>query len=449
MSEYVYKLRNYHAIESAEIALKGITVLSGENGCGKSTLSRWLYYLVNGSYSFEEYVNENYRQTLLSALRKLERITREFGMYDREDNRSVSANRPPSVFAFSHRIKRDKTDVEVTYETRDFYLSFINDFAKRLEQYLEQPGPVVRKKRALEYILKNDVDENMEPAIVIDMFHGRYIQILADADVEMAHALEERPLSILLDLVSNKYDEDDKAPQEIEFYEDGVNVLADSSVSDLYNLSRAIYVDTPLSLSDHATGNPFWEELKEYVNGKSFGQSLQQKKLLHRIRTIMHGSAVMQKTDSAFADEELRYVSEDKGVNIEIEKTATGFKTFIYLQRLLENDYLDKETLLLIDEPEVHLHPQWIVEYARLLVLLNKELGVKIMLASHNPDMVSAIRSISEREGVLDNTRFYIARPGTSESKYVYQDLGSEIGEIFTSFNIALDRIQSYGCPVF
>ena len=120
-------------------------------------------------------------------------------------------------------------------------------------------------------------------------------------------------------------------------------------------------------------------------------------------------------------------------------------KTFTYLQRLLQNGFLDDNTLLLIDEPEAHLHPQWIVEYARLLVLINKKLGVKIMIASHNPDMVAAIRSIAEKEGVLENTHFYLAEKNAESRRYVYNDLGQEIDEIFRSFNIALDRIKLYG----
>lgn len=44
-----------HAIKEANIAINGITVLAGENGCGKSTLSRWLYYLINGFNGFDEF----------------------------------------------------------------------------------------------------------------------------------------------------------------------------------------------------------------------------------------------------------------------------------------------------------------------------------------------------------------------------------------------------------
>ena len=71
---------------------------------------------------------------------------------------------------------------------------------------------------------------------------------------------------------------------------------------------------------------------------------------------------------------------------------------------------MSDKTLLIMDEPESHLHPQWIIEYARLIVLLNKQIGVKFFIASHNPDMVSAIKYISEREKSNANLNFYLAQ---------------------------------------
>lgn len=47
MSKYNFKIENYHAIGHADIDIDGITVIAGGNGCGKSTLSRWLYYILN------------------------------------------------------------------------------------------------------------------------------------------------------------------------------------------------------------------------------------------------------------------------------------------------------------------------------------------------------------------------------------------------------------------
>ena len=132
----------------------------------------------------------------------------------------------------------------------------------------------------------------------------------------------------------------------------------------------------------------------------------------------------------------------------DLAEVATGIKAFSIIQLLLKNGHIDNRTLLIIDEPESHLHPQWIVEYARMIVLLHKHIGVKFFLASHNPDMVSAIRYIAEKEEVLDNVNYYLAEKEEGETYlYNYRSLGTEIDPIFASFNIAFDRINQYSLP--
>ena len=44
MSKYRYSLHNYHAIEHADIVIDGITVLAGENGCGKYVVAMAVLY---------------------------------------------------------------------------------------------------------------------------------------------------------------------------------------------------------------------------------------------------------------------------------------------------------------------------------------------------------------------------------------------------------------------
>jgi predicted ATPase len=138
------------------------------------------------------------------------------------------------------------------------------------------------------------------------------------------------------------------------------------------------------------------------------------------------------------------YRRED-GSEFNLLECATGLKSFAMLQLLLKSGFLNKYTLLIIDEPATHLHPQWIIEYARLIVLLNKHVGVKFFIASHNPDMVSAIKYISEKEKIDNNLNFYIAKRNKPSYLYTYKHLGTDIEPIFESFNIALDRISRYG----
>ncbi len=140
----------------------------------------------------------------------------------------------------------------------------------------------------------------------------------------------------------------------------------------------------------------------------------------------------------------MRYVRRADGLNISIDEVATGMKSFAYLLRLLQNGYIDNQTLLIIDEPEAYLHPQWIVKFAKVLVLIQKQLGTKIMVASHDPDMVAAINSIAEAEGLSKITNFYQASKEPGELRYTYDNSGNDISRVFESFNIALDRIDDY-----
>ena len=95
-----------------------------------------------------------------------------------------------------------------------------------------------------------------------------------------------------------------------------------------------------------------------------------------------------------------------------------------------------------------HIHPQWIVEFTRVLVRLQSVLGVKVLINSHNPDMVAAIQSIAAKENVYDKTIFYLAERHKDSMQFGFRNLGHEIDGIFTSFNIALSRIQEYGADV-
>lgn len=449
---YRFTLSDYHAIKSADISIDGITVLAGENGCGKSTLSRWLYYIINGSQRFDEFI---FKEILIEKIRdkiiNLDLASRDLIIFNFRENRRL--NKTPDDFireAWRQLVRDDYTYMDVQ-EVESIYKQLIHQFCGQLLVFfntIEKSSP--RRKRLIDHLQIDDIpDANTEQ--LIEMFIAKNDEFLESVKKQYQDKKNFRSYSRFLRTVKNQYEETDAAPQHIQLYEDNVELINDKHISTLFHLQRAIYIDTPMAVMNTSTENVFWKELGNYIlkNRKS-GISYQDptmsyKKLLRRIKDIIHGEAVIIENDDKSDSDELRYVSSDNSINIEIEKAATGFKTFTYLQRLLDNGLLSSDTLLLIDEPEAHLHPQWIVEYARLLVLLHKELGVKIMLATHNPDMVAAIRAISGKEDVLSNTNFYLASP-SGENQYEYKNLGTEIGEIFTSFNIALSRIQLYGC---
>lgn len=433
MSSYRYTLSDYHAIKEADIVINGITVLAGENGCGKSTLSRWLYYLINGFNKFDEFVYKDLLNKIQNYLRKPDRVRRDIKVRRDESSNAIYSRMLGSRVSYG--------DIDSLFNES---MDIIDSFQKELLTYINS-GDKKNKNRILIYFSVPEEElDNWENYVFL------YCTELKE-DVEAAYLsakrdLSKHPMASLGRYISHFLAEEEspEIPASIQLYEDETPLLAEQGFSIPYMLHRAIYIDTPMALAMDYPELKHWTELVDMML-KSEGNDMpeQGKIFLARIKRSIGGR--ISADEDIFKDEELHYHRTD-GLNIKLEYTATGIKSFAYLQRLLENGYLNEESLLLIDEPEAHLHPQWIVEFARLLVLLHKQVGLKIMIASHNPDMVSAIQSIARKEGVLGNTCFYQAERVSEDSmQYVYKNLGSDISEIFKSFNIAISRIQDYG----
>jgi len=439
MSRYIYSLHDYHAIKRAVITLDGITVLSGENSCGKSTLSKWLYYMVNGAENMDEYIYNSFIESILERTHRLNMVRREI---DRgNDNAHFSVFREGEV-----KLRRllDDESPESIDKAINIFESVIRLFIKMLSDYLKHRPSEAVKERMLRY-LEIEIQDNSHIDDELEEFAFHQKEQIHQLVEKYTEDKNERDKNRFFSLLHSTYKIKDKEPTNIQLEEDEVKLFKKNKTGSLFNLNRAIYVDTPMAVSeDFAYDNIFWDNLQELMlyPAKDIRLDDTALKIIHRIRKLIKGKVKVSKDN--FYQEELHYVRED-GLDIKLDDVATGLKTFSYIQRLLENGYLDSSTLLLIDEPEAHLHPQWIVEFARLLVLLNKELGVKIMIASHNPDMVAAIQAISRKEDLADITRFYIAEQSETPYTYSYRDLGNSIEDIFKSFNIAYERIEQYG----
>lgn len=431
MATYTFKLRMYHSVKSANIDLNGITVLTGENGSGKSTITRWIHHIVRCISNFEDYALKDFQDEFCSILRQLDIVRRELFVA----NHSATIVDSPSPIKLIDKIQTNNTSLEL--ETlRLQYNDIVTQMANLLEESFDRINDI-RKRRLLSFLdldTNQPFDKNLFLQKFIDKGNSCY-----DNYYKVCQSRNKRTLYRYF----KYYDDGIDIPANMLFLEDKVNVFEGNSIGYLLNIQQAIYIDTPMVLCRGNANNMLWKEFRNLIlcNGEN-NLSRETKKMIKRIQTIIHGIIAL---DSDRMDDELRFIRDDK-LNVAIEETATGLKSFAYILRLLENGMLNAETLLIIDEPEVHLHPQWIVEFARILVLLHKEIGVRILLASHNPDMVAALQSIAQKEQVSQDMTFYIAEKAVENAYlYNYVNLGQDISEIFKSFNIALERIQDYG----
>lgn len=433
MNTYRLKIENYHSISKADIALNGITVLAGINGCGKSTLARWLYYIVKGANGYDQNLFEDYRTDMDEIVSQY--ITTQKDVYYYPNLNKILGKAKGEIINSTYtdlesfdKIEKIVLDMTSHFSktVRNIYISMNNDYKIRLLKYLN----IERKN--------GETDDEM-----LKNFFAEKTSEIKETSKYYLNLKDRRPIKRFFEHINFYYTESD-FPSVMSFKEDGVEIFNNENIGTILGLKTAIYVDTPMSVNA-VSNNPLWEEFRTYLQNKvsSTKNNEVAQRLLARIRNIAGGSVIDE--EDFFGDKELSFKRASDNLTIKLEQMATGIKSFAYLDRLLEYGYLTQGNILILDEPEAHLHPQWIVEFARMLVKIHKETGLFIMLASHDPDMVSAIRYIAEKEDVLDDTTFYLAEQDKNAETFSYKELGHDIEPIFASFNKSFDLIEKYG----
>lgn len=79
------------------------------------------------------------------------------------------------------------------------------------------------------------------------------------------------------------------------------------------------------------------------------------------------------------------YRAEGLQGNLKMINLSTGMKNFVILKQLLQNGSIDENGIVILDEPEIHLHPEWQLKFAEIIVLLQIEFGVHVLLNTHSP----------------------------------------------------------------
>ena len=76
---------------------------------------------------------------------------------------------------------------------------------------------------------------------------------------------------------------------------------------------------------------------------------------------------------------------------------------------LIEKGCLKDKDVLVLDEPEIHLHPQWQIAYAELIVLLQKQFDLSVVVTTHSPYFVDALNLFSCKYGTDKKVNYYLS----------------------------------------
>ena len=110
------------------------------------------------------------------------------------------------------------------------------------------------------------------------------------------------------------------------------------------------------------------------------------------------------------------YRQENTGATFKIGNLSTGLKSFVILQILLLSGEIKDGSLLIFDEPEIHLHPEWQLLFAELIVMLQEEFDLHILLNTHSPYFLNAIDVYAQRHKVINKCEYYLSYNKNDES---------------------------------
>jgi len=465
--KYRLHLKNFRAIEEADITLDGITVVAGINACGKSTISRLFYETFRCSNAFREIAFAEIAKKCFEIERELYHFTALYEIIAKEQPSRQNLDEEfgfqyPAETVFS--VKRFLENFDKAGEDDIFTLiRKAKDIAERFNKLSELQIWSRRLARSLtagkiQLLQKENPYKNQEDLGVV----------LAKLECSLKNefvAIEQRVLRRDFDIFKSELIQifPDLFDDELPLLEKGIEFSFrddDGEITDRKNkilalisgVKETFYYDAPqFYLNISPATQPYYQAIKKVLNDEERKpeNSARLKVLNDEFLFFTHGRAWIADNWTA----EKFWFGREDGRRFPMRECATGLKSVGLLQMLMNKGALTETTAVFLDEPEAYLHPEWIVEYARMLVLINKTLGTRFFIATHNPDMTSAIRYISEKEGTLDSVNFYIAEESpTSKYQYRYRESREDddeksIGPLFSSFIRGIEKIAEYSNP--
>lgn len=378
------EIKNIGKIKSATLEFNGITVVAGNNNTGKSTIGKVLFALFSKFNNINEAIDK-YKYDAIIA-----RVFKELSTYELDD--SIILGSPALIQMFKRGNYQSSQSILkfleglVSDKTLDFIRSNIDIMIDNSSKEIEELD-VKRIKAEIISNYFNDIFDNQINNMSIS--ESAYIDLL----------------------IKNKH-------IKAEFIENTCTVVQD----DIKLINKAIYVDDPYIIDSRIIRstnslrgrNEINNNLIKLLHSKEDEEQIIEQiiakdkyaEIEEMINLVIKGQLILKK-DGRYTLKNNEY---PEGINV--SNLSTGLKSFLIIKKLITDNLIVNRDILILDEPEIHLHPEWQIVYAELLVLLQKYFDLTILLTTHSPFFLRAIEVFSKKYKLNHKCKYYLSKIG-------------------------------------
>ncbi len=411
-------IENFAKISSADIEFDGLTVIAGKNNTGKSTVGKVLYVFFRALSQMPKRVRRD----------RIDAVVRAFA---RNVDRRISSQQAQELLDGS-------ATVESVYE--QLKAADKND-ALSLFSALSESG--------LTEFSRNDIVKTIDDVKTTkdSVIAGRLAQQVLDCVFHrQTRPLRETDGDALLQLVVHG------ELNEMRFGKGGSNIhhatqlvkkvrfIANPDVLSLLNI-RDLLANKAYAKAFEKYTLELAQELAVESRLSATEEEVVQTKLAEILPLLddkISGNFIL--------DDESDFALMEKGNDrpTKAENLSMGMKFFVLLRHMLLHGVLQDRDVLILDEPENHLHPTWQIVYAKVLVLLQKKFNLTILLTSHSAFFVNAVQRFSLKELEPGKAHFYLSKEDAEHPGfYTFEDRSAGTGPIFRGFNEAYALVDA------
>ncbi|OEJ13821.1 ABC transporter ATP-binding protein [Brachyspira hampsonii] len=414
-------IKNLAKIKEADIEIDGITVICGNNNTGKSTVGKALFAIFESTLNIDYRIRKEIASKIINVFKKRGIYISNFLFHNEIDNDFIF-----DVYNLVDKsYSNDYNDIDL----------LINNFVKKIidnkEIIIIDDNPTYKSDSYIE-IISDEIKKIITTPIdsIKKELISRYFRSIFNEQINNTDEINIASLDLIIKGKTNK-------------------IIFNQNQCE--NFNEEIIIGNNI----HYIDNPF---IIDKINNNSNGYTLIEKKLINTLKKDYTNNMLENIIDSVQNKEILDKIKKlfDDAVNgkinsisgfyyldkLRFENLSAGIKSFIIIRMLLESGSLKDKDLLVLDEPEIHLHPEWQLLYAETIVLLQKYLNLTITITTHSPYFLEAVNGYSKLHKIHNRVNFYFAEADDNNNVTI-NNVNDNINLIFKKMAEPLKKLRN------